>query len=123
MSTKLSNWFLRRSRRRFWKTESDGDKQAAYATLYEALVTVSKLLAPAMPFLAEELYQNLVRSMDPQAPISVHLAEFPAFDASVIDDKLNRDMSLCDEAGFTGHAARNKANRKVRQPLRKPLSR
>ena len=113
----LSTWYLRRSRRRFWKTESDGDKQAAYATLYEALVTVSKLLAPTMPFLADELYQNLVRSMDPQAPISVHLAEFPAFDASVIDDKLNRDMSLVMKLASLGHAARNKANRKVRQPL------
>ncbi len=63
----LSKWYLRRSRRRFWKSESDGDKHAAYATLYEALVTLSKLLAPTMPFLAEELYQNLVRSVDPDA--------------------------------------------------------
>ncbi|HQL39995.1 MAG TPA: class I tRNA ligase family protein, partial [Anaerolineaceae bacterium] len=70
----LSNWWLRRSRRRFWKTESDSDKQAAYATLYEALVTLSHLLAPTMPFLAEELYQNLVRSHDETAPQSVHLA-------------------------------------------------
>ncbi len=77
----LSNWYLRRSRRRFWKSESDADKQAAYATLYEALVTLSKLLAPTMPFLAEELYQNLVRTMDADAPVSVHLADWPEFDA------------------------------------------
>ena len=68
----LSNWYLRRSRRRFWKSESDDDKYAAYATLYEALVTVSKLLAPTMPFIAEEMYSNLVRSVDPAAPISIH---------------------------------------------------
>ncbi len=64
----LSTWYLRRSRRRFWKSESDSDKQAAYSTLYACLVTLSKLLAPAMPFLADELYQNLVRSADKRAP-------------------------------------------------------
>ncbi|MHB0988327.1 MAG: isoleucine--tRNA ligase [Bellilinea sp.] len=113
----LSNWYLRRSRRRFWKSESDGDKQAAYATLYEALVTVSKLLAPSMPFMAEELYQNLVVQMHPSAPESVHLAAWPAFDAALVDDKLNRDMALVMKLASVGHAARNKANRKVRQPL------
>ena len=113
----LSNWYLRRSRRRFWKSESDGDKQAAYATLYEALVTVSKLLAPSMPFMAEELYQNLVVQMNPSAPESVHLAAWPAFDAALVDEKLNRDMALVMKLASVGHAARNKANRKVRQPL------
>ncbi len=113
----LSNWYLRRSRRRFWKSESDGDKQAAYATLYEALVTVSKLLAPSMPFMAEELYQNLVVQMNPSAPESVHLAAWPVFDAALVDDKLNRDMALVMKLASVGHAARNKANRKVRQPL------
>ena len=73
----LSKWYLRRSRRRFWKSESDADKQAAYATLYETLVTLSKLLAPTMPFLAEELYQNLVRSVDQPGAESVHLADWP----------------------------------------------
>ena len=76
----LSTWYLRRSRRRFWKSESDTDKQAAYATLYTALVTLSKLLAPAMPFLAEEMYRNLVCSVDPKAPESVHLAAWPKAD-------------------------------------------
>lgn len=113
----LSNWYLRRSRRRFWKSESDADKQSAYVTLYEALVTISKLLAPTMPFLAEELYQNLVRTMDETAPLSVHLVEWPAFDETVMDEKLNREMSLVMRLASLGHAARNKANRKVRQPL------
>jgi isoleucyl-tRNA synthetase len=113
----LSNWYLRRSRRRFWKSESDGDKQAAYATLYEALVTISRLLAPSMPFLAEELYQNLVRKVDKNAAESVHLSEWPEWDAALVDDKLNRDMVLVMKLASVGHAARNKANRKVRQPL------
>lgn len=113
----LSTWFLRRSRRRFWKSESDADKQAAYATLYQALVTLSKLLAPSMPFLAEELYQNLVRSFDEKAPISVHLSDWPVYDETLINDTLNREMSLVMKLASLGHAARNKANRKVRQPL------
>lgn len=113
----LSNWYLRRSRRRFWKSESDGDKRAAYATLYEALVTISKLLAPTMPFMAEELYQNLVRSVDENAPESVHLAPWPEYDPLVIDERLNREMALVMKLASVGHAARNKANRKVRQPL------
>ncbi|GAB4462653.1 MAG: isoleucine--tRNA ligase [Anaerolineales bacterium] len=114
---KLSTWYLRRSRRRFWKSESDADKQAAYSTLYTALVTTSKLLAPAMPFLAEELYQNLVRSVDETAPESVHLAEWPQSMPELIDDSLNRDMDLVMKLVSLGHAARQKANRKVRQPL------
>lgn len=113
----LSNWYLRRSRRRFWKTESDGDKFAAYATLYQALVTLSKLLAPSMPFLAEELHQNLVRSFDENAPQSVHLAEWPTYAEALIDETLNHEMGLVMKLASIGHAARNKANRKVRQPL------
>ncbi len=113
----LSNWYLRRSRRRFWKSGSDADKQAAYATLYEALVAISKLVAPTMPFMAETLYQNLVRSVDANAAESVHLAKWPEFDSAVINDKLNREMALVMRLASLGHAARNKANRKVRQPL------
>jgi isoleucyl-tRNA synthetase len=78
---------------------------------------VSKLLAPAMPFLAEELHQNLVRSFDERAPESVHLADWPAYDGTVIDEKLNHEMALTMKLASLGHAARNKANRKVRQPL------
>ena len=113
----LSNWYLRRSRRRFWKSESDGDKQAAYATLYEALVTLSKLLAPTMPFIAEEMYQNLVRSFNPDSPESVHLMEWPTFESNLINETLNKDMAVVMKLASVGHAARNKANRKVRQPL------
>ena len=113
----LSTWYLRRSRRRFWKTESDNDKNAAYATLYQALVTVSKLLAPSMPFLSDELYLNLVRSLDETAPISVHLDSWPLFDEAMINEKLNGEMELVMKLASLGHSARNKANRKVRQPL------
>jgi isoleucyl-tRNA synthetase len=114
---KMSTWYLRRSRRRFWKSESDSDKQAAYSTLYTALVTVAKLLAPSMPFLADELYQNLIRSVDPSAPESVHLAKWPEVLPEMIDESLNRDMSLVMRLVSLGHSARQKANRKVRQPL------
>ena len=113
----LSTWYLRRSRRRFWKSESDTDKQAAYATLYTALVTLCKLLAPAMPFVADEIYQNLVRAVDPNTPESVHLAIWPEANASLIDEKLNHEMALIMRLASLGHAARAKANRKVRQPL------
>jgi len=113
----LSNWYLRRSRRRYWKTESDSDKAAAYATLYEALKTMAFLLAPTMPFIAEELYQNLVRKVDPESPISVHLAQWPTFDAEMIDETLNRDMATVMKLASLGHAARNSENLKVRQPL------
>ena len=114
---KLSTWYLRRSRRRFWKSGSDADKQAAYNTLYTALVTVCKLIAPAMPFLADELYRNLVCSVDKYAPESVHLAEWPRHNEALVDEKLNADMALVMKLVSLGHAARQKANRKVRQPL------
>lgn len=113
----LSNWYLRRSRRRFWKSESDADKAAAYDTLYKALVTMSKLLAPTMPFIAEELHQNLVRSVDVNTPMSVHLSDWPEYDESLIDETLNHAMTIVMKLASLGHAARNKANIKVRQPL------
>lgn len=113
----LSNWYLRRSRRRFWKSESDSDKYAAYATLHEALVTIAYLLAPTMPFIADELYQNLVRSLDKDAPESVHMADWPQPDREVVDDELNREMETIMKLASLGHAARNQAAIKVRQPL------
>jgi isoleucyl-tRNA synthetase len=113
----LSKWYLRRSRRRFWKSGSEEDKSAAYSTLYEILVIVSKLLAPSMPFLAEELYQNLVRSVNPAAPESIHLNPWPEFDASYINEDLNRGMQLIMKLASLGHSARVKAGIKVRQPL------
>ncbi|HID84746.1 MAG TPA: isoleucine--tRNA ligase [Anaerolineales bacterium] len=116
---RLSNWYLRRSRRRFWRGASgdDEDKYAAYATLYEALVTLSHLIAPSMPFLAEELYQNLVRSVNPEAAESVHLATWPEVDEEAIDEALNREMELVMRLASLGHAARAQAGIKVRQPL------
>jgi isoleucyl-tRNA synthetase len=113
----LSNWYLRRSRRRYWKTESDADKAAAYATLYEALKTLAFLLAPTMPFMAEALYRNLVLTLNPDAPQSVHLADWPEYDPSLIDEKLNREMATVMKLASLGHAARNAENLKVRQPL------
>ena len=113
----LSNWYVRRSRRRFWKSESDADKLAAYHTLYEALVTVAKLLAPFTPFVAEELYQNLVRSVDAEAPESVHLCAWPAADEQVIDAGVSFDMAAARRVVEMGRAARNAAAVKTRQPL------
>ena len=113
----LSNWYVRRSRRRFWKSENDADKLSAYNTLYQCLVTLAKLLAPFTPFLAEELYQNLVRSAFSDAPESVHLADFPVADASKIDKQLADDNRLAMKVCSMGRAARSKAGIKVRQPL------
>lgn len=113
----LSNWYVRRSRRRYWKSEQDRDKAAAYATLYECLTTVTKLLAPFTPFVAEELYQNLVRPVDSSAPKSVHLASFPVSDPGLIDHELMADMRLAMRVVSLGHAARSKVGIKVRQPL------
>ncbi|MEP7200763.1 MAG: class I tRNA ligase family protein, partial [Chloroflexota bacterium] len=113
----LSNWYVRRSRRRFWKTQADADKRNAYATLYECLVTLCKLMAPFTPFLAEELYQNLVRSVDASAPESVHHADFPRADASAVDEALMRDTRLVMRLASLGLAARKQASLKVRQPL------
>ena len=113
----LSNWYVRRSRRRFWKSESDTDKLAAYQTLYTCLVTLSKLLAPFMPFLAEELHQNLVRIPYPDAPESVHLADFPKADESLIDENLSADIRLAMKVSSLGRATRAQMAIKVRQPL------
>ena len=113
----LSNWYVRRSRRRFWKSEDDADKLAAYHTLYTCLVTLSKLLAPFLPFLSEELYQNLVRSHDETAPESVHLCDWPQADPSLVDDRLEEETRLVMRIASLGRAARSKAAVKVRQPL------
>ncbi len=113
----LSNWYVRRSRRRFWKSESDADKLAAYHTLHVCLVTLSKLMAPFTPFVAEEMYQNLVRAVDKEAPESVHLAEWPESDASLVDQRLMDETRLIMRVVSLGRAARSKAGIKVRQPL------
>ena len=113
----LSNWYVRRSRRRFWKSGADADKLAAYWTLYTCLVTLTKLLAPFTPFVAEAMYQNLVRSVDAEAPQSVHLAAWPQADAALVDDQLIHDTRLVMRVVSLGRAARSKAGIKVRQPL------
>jgi isoleucyl-tRNA synthetase len=115
----LSNWYVRRSRRRFWKSENDADKLAAYRTLYDCLVTFSKLLAPFMPFVAEELYRNLVCSAYPAAPVSVHLSDFPEADESMINQRLSDDIRLAMKVSSLGRAVRSEAGVKVRQPLAK----
>jgi len=119
----LSNWYVRRSRRRFWKSENDADKLSAYTTLYECLVTLSKLLAPFTPFLAEELYQNLVLTAFSEAPDSVHLADFPVADMNKIDKQLAADTRLVMKISSLGRAARSQAGIKVRQPLAKVVVR
>ena len=113
----LSNWYIRRNRRRFWKPESDADKSAAYETLHEALVTVSQLVAPIMPFLADAMYRNLIVSLNPDAARSVHLTDFPVADESLIDPELSRAMAAVLDVVKLGRAARSEANIKVRQPL------
>ncbi len=119
----LSNWYVRRSRRRFWKSQSDDDKMSAYYTLYRCLVVLSKLLAPFIPFVAEALYRNMVLSVDTDAAQSVHLTEFPVADRSLIDRKLDDATDLVMKVCSLGRAARAKAGVKVRQPLPKVLVR
>jgi len=117
----LSNWYVRRNRRRFWKSENDADKLAAYTTLHQCLVTLAQLLAPFVPFIAEELYQNLFRSVNPEARESVHLTDFPIADEAKINDKLNGEVELAMKISSLGRAARAKAGIKVRQPLDRAL--
>ena len=114
----LSNWYVRLNRRRFW----DGDA-AALSTLRNTLITVAKLLAPAVPFISEEIYQNLVAGVDRDAPDSVHLAAWPQFDESVIDDRLHADMTLAQKVTTLGRAARESVALKVRQPVQRVVVR
>lgn len=113
----MSNWYVRRSRERFWVQGECEDKTAAYMTLYTALVTVAKLAAPMAPFMSEEIYRNLVCSVDSTAPESVHLCDFPVCCAARVDEQLERDMDEVLRIVTLGRAARNLSNRKNRQPL------
>ena len=115
----LSNWYIRRNRRRFWKAEDDADKQTAYQTLYEVLFTTIRLLAPCLPFVTEEIYQNLVRSSIGDAPESIHLCDFPLVDETCIDEKLMAQVDALRKVVEQSRSARNKANLKIRQPLAK----
>ena len=115
----LSNWYVRRGRERYWGSEMSDDKIAAYMTLYTVLTELSKLIAPYTPFMAESIYQNLVRSFDKNAPESVHLTSFPVADESFIDTALEDGMEEVIRVVVLGRAARNQANIKNRQPLQK----
>ncbi len=115
----MSNWYVRRGRERFWKTSNDSDKINAYMTLYTALVTVIKLAAPMIPFMTEDIYQNLVRSVDKSAPESIHLCDYPAVDASFIDKDLEAYMDEVLNVVTLGRAARNTANIKNRRQNRR----
>ncbi len=114
---KLSNWYVRRSRERYWGKEMSKDKQAAYTTLYTVLTTLAKLLAPYTPFMAESIYQNLVKNFDTEAPVSVHLTEYPVADMSYVDALLEKEMDYIIDVVILGRACRNKAAIKNRQPL------
>jgi len=126
----LSNWYVRRSRRRFWRSEADADKQAAYRTLYEVLVTLTKLLAPMVPFITEHMYQNLVRAVETRAksdatkvapatasPQSVHHCDWPVVNEALLDQPLLAEMGAARTVVTLGHAVRAAGNLKVRQPL------
>ena len=113
----LSNWYVRRCRDRYWGAEMDDDKIAAYKTLYEVLVELSKLISPFVPFIAEEIYQNLVRSVDSDAPESVHLCDCPVSAPELIDEELEADMNYVRQLVVLARAARNRAGIKTRQPL------
>ncbi len=115
----MSNWYVRRGRERFWKQGMEQDKINAYMTLYTALVTVSKAAAPMIPFMTEEIYQNLVRSVDKNAPESIHLCSFPEVNKDYINKDLENDMEEVLSVVGLGRAARNGANIKNRQPLAK----
>jgi len=117
----ISNWYVRRSRERYWKSEMDDDKISAYLTLYEALVSFIKMAAPFVPFITEELYQNLVRSVYTDAPISIHLCDFPEAKEELIDKTLEHKMELARKIVELGRAARNKGKIKNRQPLQKMM--
>jgi isoleucyl-tRNA synthetase len=117
----LTNWYVRRSRRRFWKSEHDADKNTAYSTLYHVLVKLSKILAVFTPFVTEVIYQNLVRSVQEKAYESIHHTDWPAADTLVIDERLVNQMTLAQRIASLGLSARSGAGIKVRQPLSKVL--
>lgn len=117
----LSNWYVRRNRSRFWTTELTDDKIGAYTTLYKVLTTVVKIAAPFVPFMTEEIYQNLVINLDKDAEESVHLCKWPTYDVSAIDSELEEKMDLAYKIVKLGRSARNGANIKNRQPLSEML--
>ncbi|HEX9851530.1 MAG TPA: class I tRNA ligase family protein, partial [Woeseiaceae bacterium] len=119
----LSNWYVRRNRRRFWKSTDPQDKRAAYLTLYECLDALHRLMAPFVPFLTENVYQNLVRSVDAHAPISVHMSDWPVADASRDDERLLFDIGVVQKVVGLARAARGQSGVRTRQPLLRMLVR
>ena len=115
----LSNWYIRRNRRRFWKSEDDNDKNAAYATLYNVLTHTIKLAGPVLPFVSETIYQNLVRNSEIEAVESLHLCDYPKPDESWIDLDLIANVDSLKKLVELGRSARNQSNQKIRQPLSK----
>lgn len=113
----LSNWYIRLGRDRFWGKGMEGDKEAAFITLYSVLSTLSRLIAPFVPFMAENIYQNIVRTVDKAAPESVHLCDYPVCDETMIDVELERQMAAVEKVVVLGRSCRNLSNIKVRQPL------
>ena len=117
----LSNWYIRRNRRRFWKSEDDQDKFTAYATLYHVLVESVKCVAPVLPFCTEKMYENLVLNLNPEAPESVHLCDYPSFDVDLIDEDIIQKVDSLKRVVELGRSARNQSKVKIRQPLLKVL--
>jgi len=119
----LSNWYVRRNRRRFWKSVDAVDKKSAYVTLYECLETINRLLAPFVPFMAEDIYQNLVRALDSNAPLSVHMCEWPKADVDREDADLLHDIDVVQKVVGLARAARSQSGVRTRQPLSRLLVR
>jgi len=115
----LSNWYVRRNRRRYWKSENDSDKNAAYFTLYSVLKKLILTLAPVVPFITEKIYQNLIRELEPDAPESIHLNSFPSANLEDVNEKLIHEMDGVVKVVEMGRYARNRASLKIRQPLEK----
>ena len=113
----LSNWYVRRNRRRFWKSENDNDKIAAYYTLYRCILDYTKVMSPVIPFIADKIYDNLVCSVDDSALSSIHLTSFPKYDKKLVNDELIWQIDTVKDVVSLGRSARNKANIKVRQPV------
>ncbi|RLE59399.1 MAG: isoleucine--tRNA ligase, partial [Thermoprotei archaeon] len=114
----LSHWYIKLVRRRVWIEEEEWDKITAYYTLYKVLKTLLALSAPFVPFITEEIYQRMFRSAEPNSPESVHMLDWPKFEAELVDEELERNMKIAMEIVESGLAARNKAKIKIRQPLR-----
>ena len=113
----ISNWYVRRNRRRFWKSENDIDKYGAYLTLYNVLVIYTKALAPVIPFITDEMYNNLVVKINKDSESSIHLCDFPKINKKFVNEKLVKDVDTIKEIVSLGRSARNKCNLKIRQPL------